>query len=249
MKVLVLSDLHLEFYASDPFPEGIPKTDVVVFAGDIETKPKQLGEFFQRFRDRTEAKLIYVLGNHEYYFNYFPRDIKKYREVTKQIKDFYLLEKQTVTINNFTFAGTTLWTNYNNGMDDLIAIQGMEDHNCIKINKLEKAMPYIFRDSHLKSIRFLNQKLKKYKNNLIVVTHHAPSFNSVNKKFVGSLLNSSFCSELSSLILTYEPCLWIHGHMHDRCDYFIGETRIVCNPYGYPREQKLKTFKHLIVEV
>ena len=29
------------------------------------------------------------------------------------------------------------------------------------------------------------------------------------------------------------PKLWIHGHMHNRSDYMIGDTRIVCNPRGY----------------
>ena len=27
--------------------------------------------------------------------------------------------------------------------------------------------------------------------------------------------------------------LWTHGHTHERYDYMIGETRIVCNPRGY----------------
>ena len=33
-----------------------------------------------------------------------------------------------------------------------------------------------------------------------------------------------------------QPKLWIHGHTHDRCDYAIGNTRVVANPLGYPTE-------------
>ena len=32
------------------------------------------------------------------------------------------------------------------------------------------------------------------------------------------------------------PKLWIHGHTHDRCDYVIGDTRVIANPFGYPKE-------------
>jgi hypothetical protein len=28
------------------------------------------------------------------------------------------------------------------------------------------------------------------------------------------------------------PKLWMHGHTHDRCDYMLGETRVVVNPLG-----------------
>lgn len=31
--------------------------------------------------------------------------------------------------------------------------------------------------------------------------------------------------------------LWVHGHMHNASDYVIGDTRVVCNPKGYPGEK------------
>jgi hypothetical protein len=27
--------------------------------------------------------------------------------------------------------------------------------------------------------------------------------------------------------------LWTHGHMHNKSDYVVGESRVVCNPRGY----------------
>jgi hypothetical protein len=31
--------------------------------------------------------------------------------------------------------------------------------------------------------------------------------------------------------------LWIHGHIHESCNYLVGNrTRVVCNPRGYPME-------------
>ena len=28
--------------------------------------------------------------------------------------------------------------------------------------------------------------------------------------------------------------LWIHGHTHGSRDYMLGQTRVICNPRGYP---------------
>lgn len=28
--------------------------------------------------------------------------------------------------------------------------------------------------------------------------------------------------------------LWVHGHVHESFDYWIGRCRVVCNPRGYP---------------
>jgi predicted phosphodiesterase len=31
--------------------------------------------------------------------------------------------------------------------------------------------------------------------------------------------------------------VWIHGHTHTPCQYVVGDTRVICNPIGYPRER------------
>ena len=249
MKILVLSDLHLEFYYADPLYEKIPDVDVVVFAGDIHVRPKNVGEYFRKFRQRTEAKIIYVLGNHEYYHGYFPRDMVKYQHCIEGIKDFYLLERNTITIDNFTFAGVTLWTDYNKGADDAVAMINMNDHHVINLKGEEKVMPCDFRKTYGTSVKFLKREMKKHGENLVVITHHAPSWNSIAKKFIGSPLNSSFCSDLSEMILEYQPKLWVHGHVHDKCDYLIGETRVACNPLGYPSETLNGEFNYLVIEI
>lgn len=30
------------------------------------------------------------------------------------------------------------------------------------------------------------------------------------------------------------PELWIHGHVHAKQDYRVGDTRVIANPRGYP---------------
>lgn len=85
----------------------------------------------------------------------------------------------------------------------------------------------------------------------IIMSHHAPSYASVNKKYIGDAFNASFATELSNDILDLpkKPKLWIHGHMHDPVDYMIGETRVVSNPRGYRGESNYADYKPLILEV
>ena len=68
----------------------------------------------------------------------------------------------------------------------------------------------------------------------LVVTHHAPHPNSLDRAFDGDGTHPFFASDLSALIEEHGPDLWVHGHVHQHRDYRVGRTRIVCNPRGYP---------------
>ncbi len=60
---------------------------------------------------------------------------------------------------------------------------------------------------------------------------------SVSDQWVGNPCNRWFITpEVQPLILDKQPRLWVHGHTHTAFDYFIGKTRVVCEPMGYPGE-------------
>jgi Icc-related predicted phosphoesterase len=67
----------------------------------------------------------------------------------------------------------------------------------------------------------------------VVVTHHAPSSQSVHQRYASDLLTPAFASNLESLMDGDGVALWIHGHMHESYDYEAYGTRVVCNPRGY----------------
>jgi Icc-related predicted phosphoesterase len=54
---------------------------------------------------------------------------------------------------------------------------------------------------------------------------------------------------LESLVLASNALLWVHGHIHSQSDYHIGETRVIANPRGYPREEVGPFRPDLVVEV
>lgn len=64
MKLLVLSDLHVEFAPFVPDPAAVEAADVVVLAGDVSNGVKGIAWARQAFADKP---VVYVVGNHEFY--------------------------------------------------------------------------------------------------------------------------------------------------------------------------------------
>jgi len=85
----------------------------------------------------------------------------------------------------------------------------------------------------------------------IVVGHHCPSEQSVADMYKGNLLNGAFRSKLDDFIEARPQIrYWLHGHTHHNFNYWIGETRVVCNPRGYiGHESMADWFKLQYLEV
>jgi Icc-related predicted phosphoesterase len=85
----------------------------------------------------------------------------------------------------------------------------------------------------------------------VVVGHHCPSEQSVAAQYKGDMLNGAFRSSLDDFI-EQRPQIryWLHGHTHHNFNYWIGETRVVCNPRGYiGHESSADWFKLQYMEV
>jgi calcineurin-like phosphoesterase family protein len=65
----------------------------------------------------------------------------------------------------------------------------------------------------------------------VVITHHAPSRQSVQPRYRDDLLTAAFASDLDDLVT--KAALWVHGHLHAPADYRLGDCRVVANPRGY----------------
>ena len=249
MKILIFSDLHLEFGAFDP-----PKTDadIVILAGDTSPGLKGLEWAKQAFSDKT---VLYVLGNHEYYGHAIPKLSNKLRQKALG-SNVHILENDKFEVDGFKFLGCTLWTNFKLFGEANIARQEaqlwMNDYDKIRISpQFRKLRAVDTQILHSKSIRWLKSELNENRPKTIVITHHAPSRQSAPKTKNSDLdlLNAAYASPLDELIINYEPILWIHGHIHESRDYKIGNTRIISNPRGYAFEESPSFRRELVVEV
>ena len=247
MKLHVLSDLHTEFAGFTP-PEI--DADVVVLAGDIGVGRSSIEWAARHFR---QVPVIYVPGNHEFY----GQDIAFNDELKAAAPaNIHVLNNDALEFNGVRFVGSTLWTDfklYGEGEARLArqsAKRLIEDFASIKNGK-RRFTPEDSVAVHKTSKAWLVDELEReFDGPTVVVTHHLPALTSVAKRYANDPLNPVFASRLEDVIEKYRPELWIHGHTHVPCDYELFDTRVVCNPRGYPGETRDSRFQaSLIVEV
>ncbi|GJE45423.1 metallophosphoesterase [Methylobacterium soli] len=247
MKLWILSDLHRD--VGSPWqPPAVPEADVAVVAGDVgEGLAASVAWLAQAIRPH--MPVVFVAGNHEFYRSCHPDELRRGRTAARD-QDIHLLENEIVTINGVTFLGCTLWTDY--GLDgerwraDAMekAVHGLTDHRLIAWRREPSWRPFRPEQAaalHRESREFLRFALTGRlglpgDRPHVVVSHHAPSARSIASRFIGDPLNPCFASRLDGLVATVAPGLWVHGHTHTSFDYFIGSTRVVCNPKGYGAE-------------
>lgn len=248
MRIQVLSDIHLEFA---PFQSSDVKADVIIFAGDLHTGTNGIKWILDTIKDRP---VVYVLGNHEFYGQTLPKLIAKIKAIAHGT-NVYVLENDHFKLGDVIFLGATLWTDFQICGDlvlaEVAAQTGMTDFRRIRtLPSYRRFRPRDARVLHAESLEWLRQQTIGHgKQKVVVVTHHAPSPQSIPTRFRGDPLNPAFASNLEPFISEYEPTMWIHGHIHQRADYVVGNTRVIANPRGYPSEPYTGFDPELVVDI
>lgn len=233
MKIQVMSDLHLEFDEYEPL---VDEADVVILAGDIYVGDKGIKWVEKHIKFKP---VVYVLGNHEYWKHAHPKLINDLQVKTKNT-NIHILENSVVAIDGINFFGATMWTDYNINNDKqaamLVCWQMLNDYKRIRTSpKFAKFSPKDSVRIHNESTAWLMNELDNYKGQKnVVVTHHAPSAQSLPPDGATDILNAAYASHLDDVMKKYAPLLWVHGHTHKSNDYLIGETRVVSNARGNP---------------
>ena len=243
MKVYLYSDLHLEC-GDAQISKNITKKDIVIIAGDLclwdNEVNKSIGMDFLYDICHKADKVLYVLGNHEYWRSKYQDVLPLVRELTQDIPNLIILENESVLYNNVLFVGCTLWTDFDN-MDPLLMYTAKDRSNDYKrITWHEKGIYRSVRPDDLyiinqKSKKFLFDSIKEHKGSVCVITHMAPSSFSSSPEYKGSPDSGLYVNNYENKIYNECPNLkwYVHGHLHSSSDYYIGETRIMCNPHGY----------------
>lgn len=222
----LFSDLHLEF---DNWRPSSPRNldDVLILAGDIaELKSKQLYDFLSWATDEHDY-VLYVPGNHEYYQGVYPDSWDNFASL-----GVTTMNNSRVVINGQGYVASTLWSKPKNPLEIFYLELGMNDFRYISTRQ-GKFSVHKMMEEHDKAVAYIRDNTQPGD---IVITHHAPSFVSIDRKFYGSKVNSGFATELSDIILDIKPKYWLHGHTHTSSDYRVGTTRVLSNPRGYGPE-------------
>jgi len=235
MKIQYASDLHIEFQSNEYFLNENPIKpigDILILAGDI--LPLSYIDEYNVFFDYLSNNFKYtywIPGNHEYY----GYDIQTYgNSFKKEIRNnVFLLNNQSIIHEDTKFIFSTLWTKIND-YNSLIIQRSMNDFRVIKNNGRRLSISD-YNDLHKQDLHFIKQEVANSNSeNIVVISHHVPTFQNYPKEYLGSALNSAFAIELSEYIEKSNIDYWIYGHSHNNTKSFtIGKTEMRTNQLGY----------------
>lgn len=271
MRFTLVSDIHLT--SNDKLRiANTEQADVLVIAGDLITLGNIVpsGTVSDMYNADSAATLkrfladactefktvMWVFGNHEYWgtnINQAVADARKWLQAN-DLNNVHILDNDTIEVEGVLFHGTTLWTNLNrdNPIATVDAAMNMRDYQYIGNDNGVLHTGYM-RKLHNAAVEFIASAVASDKRS-VVVTHHHPSFESIQPEYLKGHIQYSYASDLVWLVGQYcnNVVYWCAGHIHAPIDYTIGYTnvRMVANPRGYVGyEPDAATFKPKTFEV
>ena len=273
MKIRILSDLHLDINEDAPF--SLADSDIfTVICGDISANTAQAVKWI----NANIKQGILIEGNHIGYdskhsIQYLEDFLANYYPLNAPVS--YLKNNYKI-IDDVVFVGGILWTDFelygeaNRFFAKNYAMTSLNDfiynyvnikdisteteknfHKLKYLHEVRKLQPndYInMFNATLKSIKLTCEMFPDKK--IVVVTHHAPSEQSISSFYKTNKSNLAYASNLEQFILEHHNIvLWCHGHIHSKSDYFIDKCRIVCNPRGYEYREDPGFDNNFVIEV
>ena len=116
-------------------------------------------------------------------------------------------------MGDVVFLGATLWTDFalngNPVVSEVVAQTSMNDYRRIRtLPRYSRLKPSDTRRLHMESRRWLEDQAFAHKGRkVVIVTHHAPSRESIPPAFAGDTCNPAFASDMSRFIVESEAQL------------------------------------------
>lgn len=240
MRIRYMSDIHLEF--TEYLPATIPSVgeDVVVLAGDIGVGLQGVRWARGAFGDR---RVLYVMGNHEYYGNHFVELVEKARAEAIG-SNVHVLENESIVIDGVRFLGCALWTDFKLFGPEmqsrcLEVAMDMNDYQLIFTGPPgipRRISPADTMHRHNLSRAWLDREISNSNEPCVVVTHHGPSYKVCVAEYQNDFLTASFLSRADDLLRPPVKA-WIFGHTHQVINFEINGVPVLSNQRGYPSEE------------
>jgi UDP-2,3-diacylglucosamine pyrophosphatase LpxH len=254
MKIRIYSDLHLEHFHPGEILDFIvnpgESIDVLILAGDILTvhklkKDGYLNELYREFLNHCSKNfknVLYVAGNHEAYGYHLESSHSHLKEILESYSNIHFMENDSFILDDWVFLGATLWTDFfrQNPLAMMEAHRCINDYSVIRTgSNYRKLSPDDVLKRHLYSVDYFEFQLNLHKDkNVFIITHMAPSSQSIHEMYRGSLVNSAYVSDLDMWAMDFPQLkYWVHGHVHHSFQYDLTDTcKVICNPKGYGNE-------------
>lgn len=261
----------LDFFMNSVLCLDPDKSNTIIIAGDIGHYFKQNTAFLLRLKDYYK-NIVITYGNHDMYlvslkqqeqYNY--SSYSRLSEL-KQFcidNDIHFLDGDTVELDGIKIGGTGMSWDYSyaeqfDGYDKentkKLFRDVMNDSRLIMQSKpLYTHLPYgrKLRDNFWDQEEFFKeqyQKLSLISDVDVMVTHYGPIIPDGMPDMYRNETSTFYYFNGISDIQRINPKVWIFGHTHDYYDFDVGTTRMLCNPLGYPNENKYGTVNTIVLE-
>lgn len=239
MRLQLLSDLHLETETFEP--AAAPGADLLVLAGDIDSRWDEL----QHFAD-WPVPVLFVAGNHEFDRRDLDTALPALQQRCGEL-GITMLERQCLVVEDadgrrIRLLGTTRWCDFDLfGAERRPKAMRAAAYFMGLMQTTQGGAPFdvdAVRAEALACKAWLQAELTRSDETFdrtVVITHFAPSVRSADPRYGANSSTASFCNADDDLLPHAD--LWLHGHLHCRHDYLVphdgGTTRVVCNARGH----------------
>lgn len=242
MRIQYFSDIHLEFGSKvrHILDKIVKNANICVIPGDIGYPFQSSYKQFLDGISKIFEHIIIINGNHEYYQlgeqkEKTMNEIKiMTKEICSSIPNVHYLDNSYIDLpcndtgKIWRFIGTTLWSH--------IYLRKYTVNDIVNINEFTVENN---NDWYKENISYLENSINNSKHDCIIITHHLPSFNLIDKEYKSGqyqYYNQCFASNSEHLIKSPVKA-WIYGHTHKPSKEMINDVLCVCNPIGYPNER------------
>ena len=241
----IMSDLHLEVgqqYLTFQIPPAAP---YLVLAGDIgQLSNYDLYLSFLRLQCNQFSRVFLVLGNHEFFGMSHDEGLC----IARRLEGEPILAGKLVVLHrrrydfeensDTTLLGCTLWSRIVPEARDIVE-KKVKDFRRIQGWSVDK-----HNEEHVTDIEWLQQQIHSirkesngHKRRIVVITHHAPSFQQTSKPSdTGNPWTSAFASDLlgaKNIPLLSDVQWWVFGHTHYSTHFTKDSVKVVSNQRGY----------------
>jgi predicted phosphodiesterase len=249
VRLQLLSDLHLETEVFEPQPAL--DAELLVLGGDIDSTWQGLSHF-----RGWPVPVILVAGNHEFDNRELDTAWPELRAHCTEL-GIRLLERERAVIadrngRRIRFVSTVRWCDF-----DLFGERGREkamraaSYFMRIMRSTQHGEPFgaeAVREEALACRTWLANELAQSSSDwdaTVALTHFGPSLRSGDPRYGSQSGTAAFCNADDDLLPLAD--LWIHGHLHCRHDYTVGNTRVVCNARGHARKGEAEGYDGLFV--
>ncbi len=242
--------------------------DLMVIAGDTNTsKGRWKGMSSVGYADQVarylDVPVVIIAGNHEAYGGDLDEEIQELRKEAAETEGCVtFLEREGAVFDlasgRLHVLGCTLWSDFalfgNTEIATKAAVEGMNDFQGVRYRGAVFT-PTDAREIHQQSKTWLGESIATIRAaeseaSILVVTHHAPSIQSISADSLDDPLVPAYASNLEAEIATWRPSAWMHGHLHGQSTYDVSGIPIRSAARGYVgHDAGAESFRPQVVEI